>query len=138
MEVSFTKEETLKLIEEYYRRLEDRQVTASVSAKRGYTGWQDEEACVTTITISEKVEIVGMQKEVKETITEDQLNTILRALFDLYELDLTSVTLDDGLNSRWEGYGYNEHEVKTAYFKGINVNVKKKKNHTLGKRPQGN
>lgn len=138
MEVSFTKEETLKLIEEYYRRLEDRQVTASATAKKGYTGWQDEEACVTSIAISEKMEIVGMQKEVKETITEDQLNTILRALFDLYEMDLTSVTLDEGLNSRWEGYGMAEHEVKTAYFKGIKVNVKKKKNHTLGKKPQGN
>lgn len=138
MEVTFTKEETLKLIEEYYKRLEDREVKASATAKKGYTGWQDEEACVTTITISEKMEIVGMQKEVKETITEDQLNTILRALFDLYELDLTSVTLDDGISSKWEGYGYNEHEVKTAYFKGIKVNVKKKKNHTLGKRPQGN
>lgn len=138
MEVSFTKEETLKLIEEYYRRLEDRTVTASASAKKGYTGWQDEEGCVTTITISEKMEIVGMQKEVKETITEDQLTTILRALFELYELDLTSVTLDDGLNSRWEGYGMNEYEVKTAYFKGIKVNVKKKKNQSLKKVPQGN
>ena len=138
MEVSFTKEETLKLIEEYYRRLEDREVTASASAKKGYTGWQDEEACVTTITISEKMEIVGMQKEVKENITEDQLNRLLRALFDLYEFDLTSITLDSGLSSKWEGYGMSEHEVKTAYFKGIKVNVKKKKNHSLGKVPQGN
>ena len=138
MEVTFTKEETIKLIEEYYSMLEGRTVTATASAKKGYTGWQDEEACVTTIKISEKMEIVGMQKEVVETVTEDQLHTILRALFDLYELDLTSLTLNDGLSSRWEGYGYNEHEVKTAYFKGIIVNVKKKNNQTLGKRPQGN
>ena len=138
MEVSFTKEETLKLIEEYYSRLEERTVKATATAKRGYTGWQDEEACVTTITISEKMEIVGMEKEVIETVTEDQLNTLLRALFDLYGFDLTSITLNDGLNSRWEGYGYNEHEVKTVYFKGIIANVKKKKNQTLGKRPQGN
>ena len=122
MEVTFTKEETLKLIEEYYKRLEDREVKASVTAKKGYTGWQDEEACVTAITISENMEIVGMQKEVKESITEDQLNTLLRALFDLYEFDLTSITLDSGLSSKWEGYGMNEHEVKTAYFKGIKVN----------------
>ena len=79
-----------------------------------------------------------MQKEVKESITEDQLNTLLRALFDLYEFDLTSVTLDSGLSSKWEGYGMNEHEVKTAYFRGLKVNVKKKKNYTLGKVPQGN
>ena len=35
MEVTFTKEETLKLIEEYYRRLEDRDVKASATAKKG-------------------------------------------------------------------------------------------------------
>ena len=138
MEVVFTKEETIKLIEEYYKRLEDRELTASITSKKGYTGWQDEEGCVTTVTISEKVEIVGMQKEVKETITEDQLNTLLRALFDLYELDLKTLTINDGLNSRWEGYGYNEHEVKSAYCKGITVNVDKRKNHTLKKKPQGN
>lgn len=138
MEVVFTKDETLKLIEEYYSRLEERTVKASATAKRGYTGWQDEEACVTTITIAENIEIVGMQKEVKETITEDQLTTLLRALFDLYEFNLTSITLDDGLSSRWEGYGYNEHEVKSAYFKGIKVNVNKKKNQTLDKKPKSN
>ena len=79
-----------------------------------------------------------MSKEVKETITEDQLNTMLRALFDLYEFDLTSLSLDDGLSSKWVGYGMNEHEEKTAFFKGITVNVKKKKNQSLEKRPKGN
>ena len=137
IEVSFTKEDTLKLIEEYYSRLEGRQVKASASAKKGYTGWHDEEACVTTIAISEKMEFVGMSKEVKETITEDQLNTMLKALFDLYEFDLTSLSLDDGLSSKWVGYGMSEHEEKTAFFKGITVNVKKKKNQSLEKRPKG-
>ena len=138
MEVTFTKEETIKLIEEYYKRLEDREVSANITSKKGYTGWQDEEACVTTVTISEKMEIAGMEKEVKEIITTDQLTTLLRAVFGLYEFDLTSLTINDGLNSRWEGYGYNEHEVKSAYCKGIVVNVNKKKNHSLGKRPNNN
>ena len=138
MEVTFTKEETIKLIEEYYKRLEDREVSANITSKKGYTGWQDEEACVTTVTISEKMEIVGMEKEVKEIITTDQLTTLLRAVFGLYEFDLTSLTINDGLNSRWEGYGYNEHEVKSAYCKGIVVNVNKKKNYSLGKRPNNN
>ena len=56
----------------------------------------------------------------------------------LKEFELTSLKIDDGLNSRWEGYGYNEHEVKSAYCNGIIVNVNKKKNHSLKKKPQGN
>lgn len=134
MQVEFTKDETIKLIEEYYKKLEDRTVKASITAKTGYTEWRDEEGCVTTITISESFEIIGMNKEVKETISVEQLKTILKALFDLYEFQLNGVTLNDGLNSRWEGYGMAEHEVKSAYFKGITVNVEKKKGYTLEKK----
>lgn len=134
MEIEFTKEETIKLIEEYYKKLEDRTVKASISAKKGYTGWRDEEGCVTTITVAEPIEIMGMKKDVKQTITEEELNTMLKALFDLYEFQLTKITLNDGLNSRWEGYGMGEHEVTSAYFKGITINVTKKKNVSLAKK----
>ncbi len=134
MEIEFTKEETIKLIEEYYKKLEDKIVKASISAKKGYTGWRDEEGCVTTITVAEPIEIMGMKKDVKQTITEEELNTMLKALFDLYEFQLTKITLNDGLNSRWEGYGMGEHEVTSAYFKGITINVTKKKNVSLAKK----
>lgn len=134
MEIEFIKEETIKLIEEYYKKLEDRTVKASISAKKGYTGWRDEEGCVTTITVAEPIEIVGMKKDVKQTITEEELNTMLKALFDLYEFQLTKITLNDGLNSRWEGYGMGEHEVTSAYFKGITINVTKKKNVSLAEK----
>lgn len=72
-------------------------------------------------------------KDVKETISQEEFKKILRALFDLYGFELTNVTLNDGLNSRWEGYGMGEYEVKSAYFKGVTINVNKKKNVTLGK-----
>ena len=134
MEIEFTKDETIKLIEEYYKRLEDRTVKVTINSKKGYTGWRDEEGCVTTITVSEPIEIMGMKKEVKQTITEEDLNTILKALFELYEFQLTKVTLNDGLNSRLEGYGIAEHEVTSAYFKGITLNIVKKNNVSLAKR----
>lgn len=134
MEIEFTKEETIKMIEEYYKKLESRDVKVNINAKKGYTGWRDEEGCVTTITIVEPFEIMGMKKEIKQTISLNDLKTILKALFDLYELQLVDVTLNDGLNSRWEGYGMNEHEVKSAYFKGVILNVIKKKNYCLEKK----
>ena len=134
MEIEFTKDETIKLIEEYYKKLEDRTVKVTINSKKGYTGWRDEEGCVTTITVSEPIEIMGMKKEVKQTITEEDLNTILKALFELYEFQLTKVTLNDGLNSRLEGYGMAEHEVTSAYFKGITLKIVKKNNVSLAKR----
>ena len=133
MEINYSKEETIKLIEEYYKRLEDREVKASISARKECVGLYEVDGCVTTISITEKMDIGGMQKDVKETISQEEFKKILRALFDLYGFELTNVALNDGLNSRWEGYGMGEYEVKSAYFKGITICVNKKKNITLGK-----
>lgn len=133
MTVEFTKEEGAKLIEEYYKRLEDRVVKANIRADKGYIGWRDEEGCIITIEIAEVMEIAGMQKEIKETITKDELLVILKALFELYELDINSISYDAGLNHRWEGYGMNEHEEKYVYFNGIEIDVTKRKNFSLKK-----
>lgn len=131
MEVSFTKEETLKLIEEYYSRLEGRKVKVQAKATKGLIGYYEDEGCITEISVTEIIEIAGMNKEVKEVLTTDQLRTLLTALFGLYGFEMTDLTLNDGLNSRWEGYGMGEHEVKSAYFKGITINIQKKKAYGL-------
>ncbi len=133
MEVNYTKEETLKLIEEYYKRLEDRQVKANITVEKGTIGYHEDIACITKISVTEVFDIGGMKKEVKIKISKEELDTLLRALFDLYGFELTSVTLNDGINTEYKGYGMMEQKVYRAYFKGINVNLNKKKNQTLNK-----
>ncbi len=131
MQIDYTKEETLKLIEEYYKKLEGRDVKASVSSKKECVGFYEQDTCVTTFTISEEMEIAGMKKKVKQKISNDELNTLLKALFNLYDFELTDIVINDGINTEWEGYGMCEHQVKTPYFKGITIDVKKKVNQTL-------
>ena len=75
-----------------------------------------------------------MKKDVKQTITSEELKTLLKALFDIYNFQLTDITLNDGVNCSWEGYGMAEREIVTVYFKGITVNVTKKKNQSLEKK----
>ena len=137
MEINYTKEETLQLIEEYYKRLEGREVKAKITSTKGGIDMYDHEGCITTISITEKMDVCGMKKDVVTRLTTDEFRNHLRALFGLYEFNLTTVTLNDGLNSRWEGYGYCEHEVKNPYFKGITVNVEKQKNKGLKKAVEG-
>lgn len=129
MEINYTKDETIKLIEEYYRIFEEREVKASITVKKDLVGIYEEEGCVTTICVSEDIEIAGMKKTIKETITEAELKKKFKALFSGYSFDLKSLTMNSGLNSRLEGYGMAEHEVKSAYFRGITINVDKKKEH---------
>lgn len=133
MTIKFTKEEAAKLVEEYYKRLEDRVVKANIKAEKGYIGWRGEEGCIITIEIAEVMEIAGMQKEIKDTITKENLLVILKALFELYDLEVNDISYDAGLNHRWEGYGMNEYEEKYVYFNGIKIDVTKKKNISLKK-----
>ncbi len=137
MEINYTKEETLQLIEEYYKRLEGREVKAKITSTRGAIDMYDHEGCITSISITEKMDVCGMRKDVVTRLSEDDFKKYLKALFGLYEFNLTDVTLNDGLNSRWEGYGFDEHEVKNPYFKGITVNVEKQKNKGLKKAVEG-
>ena len=133
MNIEFTKEETLKLIEEYYKRLEGRDVVVSAKAKKECVGLYESTICVTNITVVEKIEILGMQKEFKETIDSDSLFSLIKALFELYDMEITSVSINDGINTKWEGWGCQEYKVEQPYFKGITVSVKKKKNKAFKK-----
>ena len=131
MEINYTKTETLALIEQYYEKLEGRTVKANILARRETVGLYETESCVTSIYITEQIDVLGVKKQVKEQLGDGQLKELLKALFAEYDFDLTRVVLNDGLDSRWEGYGMAEHEVKSAYFRGITVNVKRKKAQSL-------
>ncbi len=134
METKFNKQETIKLIEEYYEKLEGRKVKATIEAKAGTFGLYETKGCQTTITIAETMEIAGMNKEVKYDLTKEELTKNLRALFALYEFDVKGIDLDDGISSSCEGYGWMEYTVSKAYFNGITVNLEKDKGVKLGKK----
>lgn len=133
MEINYTKEETLGLLQEYYKKLEGREVKASIKASKGCIGLYEDEGCVTTISVTEKMDIGGIQKDVVTYLSKEEVEKNLTALFELYGFKLNSVNFNDGLNSRWEGYGFEETEVKTAYFKGITLYVDKLKGKKLQK-----
>lgn len=132
METQFNKQETIKLIEEYYEKLEGRKVKVSISAKAGTFGLYETKGCQTTITVSERMEIAGMNKDVTYTLSEEELKKNLTALFALYNFDVKGLDIEDGLSSRCEGYGMMEHTVESAYFNGITVRLDKLQSKSLG------
>ncbi len=121
MEVNFTREETIKLIEEYYRRLESREVKAGVTTNIGYVGIYEDEECQTTFTITEKMEIVGMEKDVDIKLSHEDVERNLGALFATYDLQLTGMIVNDGLDYE------DRSSIRSAYFRGLTLNVEKLK-----------
>lgn len=130
MKTTFSKEEIVKLLVEYYRRLEGRTVKVKISVKKDLVGFYESEECVTTFAIVEELDVAGIHKEVETVLSTDELKTNLGALFNLYEFDLVSLSLESGLTSTCEGFGMSEHVVKKPYFNGVTVEIKKSKNQT--------
>lgn len=87
----------------------------------------------TTITIKEKINVMGIEKEVVQTITENDLAKYLNALCELDGNEVTSLFLDSSIATRCEGYGCCEREVKRPQFRGTVVKISKKKNMFLQK-----
>ncbi len=124
MEVNFTKEETMKLIEEYYRKLEGREVKAGVTAKKEYVGVYENEECQTTFTVTEKMEIAGMVKDVVIKLSPEEVERNLGALFATYDFHLTGMIINDGLE-------YEERtSIQAAYFRGLTLNIERLKQKT--------
>lgn len=128
METKFNKQETIKLIEEYYEKLEGRKVSVTITSKVGCIGLYETKGCITNVVVNESMEIAGMNKSVSYNLSSDDVSKSITAVLDLYGLTATSVSLDDGISSRCEGYGMAEHMVDKAYCNGVVVRLEKKKN----------
>lgn len=125
METKFNKKETARLLEEYYEKLEDRKVRITISAKIGTFGYYETKGCETKITVSESLEVAGMTKEVKHTLSKEDLTHHTTAILEHNGYAVQSVDLDDGISSRTEGYYMDEHTVERAYCNGIVVRLEK-------------
>ena len=128
MKTTFSGEEVKRILEEYYKRLEGRNVTVEITSKKECTGLYETETCVTTFTVIERFNIAGINKKVETVLSEEEVNTNMKALFSLYDFDLNSLVIEDGLDTEYEGYGTYEHRVLKPYFKGVTVDIQKSKN----------
>ena len=94
MKTTFTKEEIIKLLIEYYKRLEGRDVAVEITSKKECTGLDETETCVTTFTVIERFNIAGINKKVETVLSEEEVNTNMKALFSLYDFAFSPVGMD--------------------------------------------
>ena len=121
MTTIFNKKESIKLIEEYYKRLEGRTVKADIKTQKALIGIYEQQGVMTTVSITEEMEIAGIKKTVSIDLTEEELRNNLAALFGLYGFQLKDMSLQDSLTST----GYGVDESLDAIFNGIKVELGK-------------
>lgn len=134
MEIKLKKEVVIKYIEEYYSRLEHKKVKAQIKCSKEEVGYYDShETCVARFYVIEKFDIGGIVNEVKDELSKERLEEILRAFYDLYDFDVKSIKVDATLDGRYSGYGPCETYTTYPRFNGVVINVDKKKNMVKGK-----
>lgn len=122
-----TEKEVINIIEQYYKQKEGRNVTASISAERGFIGLYETEGCITTIKIKEEIEFLGMKKEVEISINKNELEEILNILLDENGYIVKNIIYDTGLS------GDMFDRPIGAYFRGITLEIDNKKKKTLSR-----
>lgn len=135
MNFKIKKNDVIKLIEQYYREQENRDVKVTIKAEKEKSGYglSECDTVVTQIVLNEEVTICGTKFITQENLSQDQVGEILKCLLATEGYDVVSIDYDDGIRSHLEGMYMDEHEVKQAYFNGIDVEaVRKTKQKTIG------
>lgn len=133
--MKFSKEDSIKFIEEYYKKYEQRDIKAKIKSQKttcGY-GMGEMDTCTTSVVIEEEIEVMGIKTKTSEVLPEDNLLGIFKTVLEENGFDVTKVEFDDGINTSWEGCYMNEHQVSKVYCKGVILNVKRNtKQKTIG------
>ncbi len=111
------------MIEQYYQRFYNMEITADIRASKERIGYYEEEGCMVTIVVRGVKKLMGESIPYEERITEEKLEEICKEMFALEEMEVLRISFNSGLSTSVEGYGCCEHTVKSAYFHGIDVTV---------------
>lgn len=129
MEINFKKKEVCDLIEKYYKEVEGVEAKVTIRARREPVGIYETMECVTKVQVVKKTNVLGMEAEVKESLTEGEVLGIFNELLKDSEYEITNLMYKSGVSPQTVGYFMNEHTEYQAYFNGITLNVKQKKNN---------
>lgn len=129
MEINFKKGEVCDFIQNYYKEVENTDAKVKITAKREPIGLYETMGCVTRVEVTKKVTILGIEKEVKDYLTQDEVLGIFNELLKDRGYEVTSLSYDAGTQQQTVGYYMNEHTEYRAYFNGITLYVKQKENN---------
>lgn len=115
--IELSKEEVIQLLEQYYKDKEGREVKVYIQPKLTYDLYGNKVG-ETDVYIIEEINLGGLKKELKETISRDTVKDILNSLL---------------MNEEYyvNGLSYLEGYRGEAYFNGITLYVCKKRRNSM-------
>ena len=115
--IELSKEEVIQLLEQYYKDKEGREVKVYIQPKLTYDLYGNKVG-ETDIYIIEEINLGGLKKELRETISRDTVKDILNSLL---------------MNEEYyvNGLSYLEGYRGEVYFNGITLYVCKKRRNSM-------
>lgn len=126
--IKISKENLQNILNEYFS---SENATVTIKTKKELVGYYETYKCVTTITVKRKIDILGSENTITETIAENKLFTILSEILEEKGLELKSLNLLNSIESRSVCYLMDERIEKYPVFGGVELVVQQTKANKL-------
>ena len=127
MKLNLPKKDTEDILTNYYclnDNFDGKVIIKSSVEKVGY--YESDEAAINFQFVG-TIDISGKKYSISRTIPTAEYKSIIKDFFKQQGHEVTSVTLDYGIDNECEGYGLSERNVKKAYCRGLIIDIKEKK-----------
>lgn len=125
MRISITKEQVEDILQNYYQTYEHEDVTIQSKAIQSCVGLYETPCVVVKINAITKINLLGEVVENEEELSENQLRDIFQTILEEQGYSIEDISYDAGMDTD------DRFQSKSAYFKGININVQHKRNQKL-------
>lgn len=135
MNVKFTKAQTCKVLEKYYKEQEDVEGKVTIKESECEVGcdmYSHTEVLV-DMRIRGNLELNGLKVPLEKEITPEDMDEAFNYFIGDMDIEVSSIHFDKGISSETVGYHMSERTVTKPYFNGVVVTFKKKSKKRGGK-----
>lgn len=126
MVIKLNKKRVKELLEKYYKEEYDCDGKITMSVSKGYVDYFENMGCVVDTKFNGKMEVLGEVTNFKIELSIQDIEKVLKTIFEKEGYEVSSVSCNYGLDSKLEGYGMGEHQESYPYFRGVEVRIKDK------------
>ena len=126
MIIKFDKNRVKELLEKYYKEEYDCDGKITIDVSKGFVDYFDNIGCVVDTNFRGKMNVLGEATNFIVCLSIQDIENVLKKIFEKEGYDVLNVSCDYGLDSRLEGYGMGEYIESYPYFRGVEVRLKDK------------
>ena len=123
MRAKFTKENTIKVLDAYYKETEGADSKVDINTAIEYVGLYEDECAIVHIKLSHTINLVGEEIKVERELDKNEVFQVFNSILGNEGFEVNELQYDAGISS--ESYICDQGS-STPYFNGLIVKVTQK------------